>query len=279
MAVTSRLTGAILRAALVMVVVTMPAGVLIDVSADTAQMVTFAAILLGIITFAEYHAIYPSLIEFRDAAPYNRLRFTMLATTLAVLSLAHPDTILPVSVQAAFLAIANTVGQAMDFPFSPARLVAQFASGGEAEVQQYLRNAAGLAYLVSLLWLAVFALAVRIGGWPSTKRPLNVWVNLPMFDPTVGRDVVLRLARDGRINILMGFAMPFVVPVLVKLVLGRPGFIDNIQLHSLIWMTALWAFFPAALILRGIALLRIAELIVQTRAAHGAKQGKSFAPA
>lgn len=276
---TSRLTGAILRAGLVMAVVTMPAGVLIEVSADTKQMVTFAAILLGIITLTEYNSVYPSLIEFRDAAPYNRLRFTMLATTLAVLSIPHSQTILPNVVQAPLLNIADQVGQAMDFPFSPVRLVAQLASEGSLENQVLLRNAAGLAYMVCLLWLAIFALAVRIGGWPSTKRPLNIWVNLPMFDPTVGRDVVLRLARDGRLNILVGFLLPFVVPVLAKLLLGRPGLVDDVQLHSLIWMTALWAFLPAALILRGLALLRVAELIVQTRAAHGAKQDKSFAPA
>jgi hypothetical protein len=50
-------------------------------------------------------------------------------------------------------------------------------------------------------------------------------------------------------------------------------------LHSLIWMITLWAFLPANLILRGLALLRIADLIVQSRAAHGAKLAKSFAPA
>ncbi len=276
---TSRFTGAIIRAALVVAVLAMPASILIDVSADTKQMVTLAAILLGIITFAEYNAVYPSLVEFRDAAPYNRLRFTMLASTLAALSVAHPATILPEAVQLPLLAFATQVGSAMDFPFSPSRLVMQLASEADNETQVCLRNAAGLAYIISLLWLAIFAMAVRIGGWPSSKRPLNIWINLPMFDPMVGRDVVLRLARDGRFNILVGFALPFVLPVLMKLVLGRLEYFESIQLHSLIWVTALWAFVPAAMILRGIALLRIAELIVQTRAAHGAKQGKSFAPA
>jgi hypothetical protein len=277
--VTSRLTGAILRAVLVMVMVAIPAAVLIEVSADTKQMVTFAALLLGIITFAEYNAVYPSLIEFRDAAPYNRLRFTMLLSTLAALSIAQSATVLPEALQIPLLAIADQVGAAMDFPFSPARLITQLGNTAEAATQQFLRNAAGLAYLISVMWLALFALVVRIGGWPSTKKPLNVWVNLPMFDPTAGSDVVLRLSRDGRLNILLGFSLPFLLPVAVKLVMGQEGFIEQIPLHSLIWMTALWAFFPASLILRGIALLRISELIVQTRAAHGAKQGKSFAPA
>lgn len=262
-----------------MAIIALPAAVLIEVSADTKQMVTFAAILLGIITFAEYHAAYPSLIEFRDAAPFNRLRFAMLATALAALSLAHPATILPMDIQIHLVTWAAHVGTAMDFPFSPAHLVTQLANGRDAAVQDILRNAAGLAYVISLSWLALFALVVRIGGWPNAKRPLNVWVNLPMFDPTAGQDVVLRLSRDGRLNIILGFALPFIMPVVMKFVLGQQGYVEQATLHSLIWMVALWAFIPANLILRGLALLRIAELIVQTRAAHGAKQAKSFAPA
>ncbi len=261
-----------------MAMVALPAGLLIEVSADTQQMVTFAALLLGAITFAEYNATFPSLIEFRDAAPFNRLRFAMLASTLAALSLSHSATVLPAQWQGLAVTVAGHVGAAMDFPFSPARLVTQLGAGAE-DAQFALRNAAGLAYLISLSWLALFALVVRVGGWPSNRKPLNVWVNLPMFDPTAGRDVVDRLSRDGRVNILLGFSLPFIVPVLASLTFGAGAPMFATPFHSLIWMTALWAFVPASLILRGIALLRIAELIVQTRAAHGAKQAASLAHA
>ena len=279
-AVNSRFFGAIVRAFLVMAMVAMPTVLLIEVSADTQQMVTFAALLLGVITFAEYNATFPSLIEFRDAAPLNRLRYAMLATTLAALSLAAPATILSPDLQKLAAHVASTVGAAMDFPFSPARLVMQLVGEKvDASRLDILRNAAGLAYLIGLSWLALFGLIVRIGGWPNARKPLNLWINLPMFDPTAGRDVVLRLGRDGRINIALGFILPFIVPVAVKLMFGHADVLETAPLHSLIWMIALWAFLPASLILRGIALLRIAELIVQTRAAHGAKLATSLAHA
>jgi hypothetical protein len=275
--VTSRLTGAIVRAVLVMMVITFPSVVMIDVGADTNQTVTLAALILGGMVFAEYKAVYPSLIEFRDAAPFNRLRFVMFASTLMALSLAHPNTILPYEIQIQCLTIANQVGSALDFPFSPARLLSQTADDGTT--QEFLRNGAGLAYVICLAWMAIFTAFVRIGGWPSSKKPLNVWVNLPMFDPTAGSDVVVRLSRYGRWNILLGFVLPFLIPLVVGVFAGQHGVFQSIPLHSLIWMIALWAYFPASLILRGTALLRIAELIVQTRAAHGATAGKSFAPA
>lgn len=277
---TSRLLGAILRAGLVIAVVVMPAAVVVDVSADTRQMVTLAALILGAVTFAEYNATYPSVVEFRDAAPFNRLRFVMLACTVMLVTLCYPTALPLGAAQSVLAAMAAQVGAAMDFPFSPARLAAHLAKGGASAMgAENLRNAAGLAYITSLAWLALFAAVVRMGGWPSARRPLNVWVNLPMFDPSLGGDIVRRLHRDGRINIWFGFALPFILPVLAKGYFTGGIDLDLTPSHSLIWIVSLWAFFPASLILRGFALLRIAELIEQSRAKHIAAQAKSFAPA
>lgn len=265
----SRLLGAIIRAILVVVLVALPSVLMVEVSSDTKQMVTLAALLAGSLIFAEYNATYPSLIEFRDAAPFNRLRYLMLLTSVAALTLIQSDVALPI----AWVEIARKtslgIGHAMDFPFSPVQLLVQLVQSQASEAQTAaLRSAAGLAYLISVAWLAVFAITVRLGGWPSSKRPLNVWVNLPMFDPTAGADVVTRLARYGRVNILLGFLLPFLGPVAAKLLLGQSGVLVGLSPHSLIWIVSLWAFFPASLILRGLALLRIAELITQSRNAH-----------
>lgn len=276
----SRLSGAILRAVLVMTVIVLPAAVVVDVSGDTRQMVTLAAILLGGVTFAEYNATYPSLVEFRDAAPFNRLRFALLISVLAAVTMAFPLLHLPIDVQSGLGLLANKVGTAMDFPFSPARLINNLAQKDAAPPRlELLRNSAGLAYLVSLSWLAIFAVMLRIGGWPSMRKPLNLWINLPMFDPSLGVDVVRRLGRDGRINILLGFILPFVLPALAQVFFKNGLDLGNAHAHSLIWIVTIWAFFPASLIMRGFALLRIAELIEQTRAAHLAAQSKTYVAA
>jgi len=92
-----------------------------------------------------------------------------------------------------------------------------------------------------------------------------VWVNLPLFDPTTGGDVLQRLSRDARINIVLGFLLPFAIPAVVKLAadLVNPITLENPQ--TLIWTMSAWAFLPASMIMRGIALQRIADMIRDQR--------------
>jgi hypothetical protein len=256
----------------------LPAIVLPGTSADTQQMVILAALVCGTVTFAEYNAACPSLIEFRDAAPINRLRYMMLLTTLLGLCLLHPDTILPQDYKDILVPFTRHIGAATDFPFSPVRLVSKLGRGENGYGEEMLRDFAGLAYLIILCWLTLFALLLRLRGWPNAKRPLNLWVNLPLFEPTAGIDVVQRLSAYGRVNIFLGFSLPFAVPVGLQLFMGDQMGASQSQVHSLIWMIALWAFIPGSMILRGLALMRIAELIVQSRANYGTKRGKSLAP-
>ena len=87
-AVVSQLTGAVVRAVLVMVLVATPSMLLVDITTDTKQMVALVAIFLGLLTFVEYNSAYPSLVEFRDAPPFNRIRF--VALWLSVIALGTP---------------------------------------------------------------------------------------------------------------------------------------------------------------------------------------------
>ncbi len=81
-------SSAIVRMILVMIVVIMPSVLLPDVTSDTKQMVSLVALFLGVLTFVEYNATYPSLVEFRDAPPFsNRMRYLMLLATVFSLSM------------------------------------------------------------------------------------------------------------------------------------------------------------------------------------------------
>ena len=85
-AVVSRLTGAAVRAFLVMVLVATPSVILPGIGTDTKQIVALLALFGGALVFFEYNAVYPSLIEFRDGAPYNRIRYLMMLTIVVMLS-------------------------------------------------------------------------------------------------------------------------------------------------------------------------------------------------
>ena len=280
-AVVSRLTGAIVRMVLVMVLVATPSVLLVDVTADAKQMVALVALFVGLLTFVEYNATYPSLVEFRDAAPFNRVRFLMLLATVVSLSMIARGRVMPSTLTDFFDAVGTLIGISMDFPYSPVRLATlMVANDATSEQITIVRTAAGMAYLISLISLSVYVVILKAGRWPSRGRAFNVWVNLPTFDPTAGADVVTRLTRDARINIALGFLLPFLTPAVVKI--ASTGF-EPLTLTSpqtLIWTMTAWAFLPASLFMRGIAMGRIADMIIETRAANMADgDGKRYAPA
>lgn len=277
-AVFSRLAGAVARMILVMAMVAAPSVLLVDVSADTKQMVALVALFAGMLTFIEYNATYPSLVEFRDAAPFNRVRFLMLFVTVICLSAIERGRVLSSTFTDFTEAVGSLIGVSMDFPYSPVRLATlMVADGASADQISAIRTAAGLAYLISLISLAVFVILLKAGQWPKRDKAFNVWVNLPTFDPSSGGDVVERLTRDARVNIALGFLLPFLIPAVVKI--SSAGF-EPLALTSpqtLIWTMSAWAFLPASLFMRGIAMGRICDMIMRTRAANGlAESGKSY---
>lgn len=262
----SQFTGALMRAFMVMVLVATPSVLLPGVTADGKQMVALVALFAGVLTFVEYNATYPGLIEFRDAPPYNRTRFLMLLSTVFFLSIMARGDVAPSTLARLFEAIGILIGQALDFPYSPVRLVTlTLADTSSPSHFLAVRSAAGVAYLTSLVALSVFALLLRIYDWPSKNGAFNVWTNLPTFDPTAGGDVVARLERDARYNLALGFLLPFLIPAVVKMGGMGLGAIDLHYAPALVWVIALWAFLPASLFMRGIAMSRIAGMIRNKR--------------
>lgn len=243
-----------------------PALLLPNIAADSSQVVLLMAMLAGFLTFAEYNAKSPSIVEFRDAAPFNRLRFIALFASIFLLSLITKGKTDPTAVTNALTSIGLIIRNAIDFPFSPVRLVVlMLLDTADADVVSAVRISAGLSYLISLIAMTAFLILVRILNWPSRKGAFNVWINLPLFDPTAGGDVLLRLRRDARFNIALGLLLPFFIPAVVKMAadLIEPITLENPQ--TLIWTMSAWAFLPASMIMRGIAMGKIADMIEEKR--------------
>jgi len=273
--VVNRIPGAIARAFFMVLLVSTPALLLPSVSSDTTQIVVLVAIFAAALTFFEYATDYPGLVEFRDAPPFNRIRFTGLYFTIFLLSvLVRGQTVESTSTQ--FVeAVGSLIGQAIDIPYSPVRLITlMLPETASARDIDMLRTAAGMAYLISLVTLAVFMIVLRVSNWPHNGRKFNFWVNLPMFDPTTGGDVVDRLERDSRFNVALGFMLPFLTPAIVKLASGFFGTISVTNDMTMIWTITAWAFLPASLFMRGIAMQRLADMIKEQRARHVAMHGE-----
>jgi hypothetical protein len=229
----------------------------------TAQVVLLLALLAATFTALEYTARYPGLLEFRFAPPYNRLRFATLAAILVSLSIMMRGQVMPSSISVGLDGVAGRMADVIDFPFSPVRLMVLLVPP-EAEIG-LLRRMAALAYVLSLGMVVVFAVFVRFLGWPTRSGPFNVWINLPLFDPTGGGDVLYRLRRDAVLNLGLGIVLPFAIPAILRLSAAIIGPVSLDDPQTLIWTVSVWAFLPASLLMRGIAMQRIAAMIEDKR--------------
>lgn len=258
----SDLAQCLLRGMCIALLVLCPALILPDISQDVALGVTLLALLAAVVVVTEYSAAYPGLIEFRDAKPYNRFRFILIAIMVITTTLVQRDLLLDAESLNFLTAIAASFGKIMDFPVSPVRyLVLSLPSGLPENHLSNVQVAAALAYLMAIAGVVAFASATFFGYWPRGSSTFNVWVNLPNFDPTKGVDVVRRLERDAQVNILLGIILPFSLPVLLHIstLLVQPLTLETPL--ALVWGVTLWAFIPVNLIMRGLAMYRIAQLV------------------
>lgn len=262
----SRIATSSVRGLLVALLVAMPSLILPGTSADTAEIVTLVAIFAAVLTTIEYASSYPSILEFRDAPPFNRIRYLSLFLSIVMIAVLCRAEVYPNAFSTFVQAVGALIGQIIDFPMSPVRLMVTFLgeSASPAEIE-LIRSAAGLSYFISLMSLLIFLIILRFAGWPSGIKGFNVWVNLPTFDPTAGADVVDRLRRDAWVNVGFGFMLPFLVPVAAN---AGVALFEPVQIgsnHTLIWTMAAWAFLPASLFMRGIAMARVADMIAERR--------------
>jgi len=242
------------------------------------QIVALVSIFGAALTIFEYASVYPGIVEFRDAPPFNRLRFICLFLTVFLISVMIRGEVVPTPLTHLVTMYGTSIGNAIDFPYSPVRQIVLLLPEGTSFAHiERIRTAAGISYSISVLTLAVFFYFLRVRNWPMNNGPFNVWINMPTFDPTHGGDVVHRLERDARFNIIVGFTLPFFIPAL-KASEGVFGQVTLSNPQSMIWIVAAWAFLPASLLMRGLAMGRIAQL-VELKRRNTAKQAKSLQPA
>ena len=262
----TRLVSAAARAFLVAVLVATPALLLPGTPIETTQMIALLALLGALLTFVEYVSESPSLVEFRFAPPFNRMRFFALATTVLLLTLICRGLVLPTPLSNVLGNLGTLVGAAMDFPFSPVRLMMLAAPPDiPASGLALIRTLAGISYGICLTTLIFFVIVVRVLDWPLRSGAFNFWINLPLYDPTTGGDILNRLKRDSLVNVALGFLLPFLIPAALKAASINATTLALTDPQTLIWTMSAWAFLPASLIMRGVALMRIAALIEEKR--------------
>ena len=262
----NRMVGAFIRAFLVLAVVASPAFLLPDVSQAAQEISLIIGAIAGAFTFFEYASSHPGLIDFRFAPPYNRIRFVTFCFQIMALVFLCRATSGADAFSADVLQLADQAVAITNVPLSPVRVAVEvIIDQGDEPHRDLLERAAAVSFLMAFASFIFFALTLWFFRWPVGRDNFNLWVNLPTFEPSSGRDVERRLFRDGTANLLIGVGMPFVIPVIASRAGGwfDPSVLQNYQ--PLIWGCTLWAFLPASLIIRGAALIKVGWLVKRAR--------------
>ena len=164
------------------------------------------------------------------------------------------------------LALADQAVALVSVPLSPVRVAVEMIGEDGSELfKLLLQRAAAVSFVIAFASFLFFAVLLWFFRWPVGRDNFNLWINLPTFEPSSGRDVERRLYRDGVANVLIGLGLPFLIPVIASRSGGwfDPSVLKNYQ--PLIWGCAVWAFLPASLIIRGAALLKLGWLVKRAR--------------
>lgn len=265
----TRVSGALMRTAMVFSLVLLPALILPSHALLDPTFIFLLALFFSVFIFFEYSADAPILIEFRDARPYNRLRFLCVAIILlgetAIVNLGNNG---GVASQLLYSFGALTF-YLLDFGISPLQMMSNFLTMGNSNMApEIIKAAVGFVFLSSFISVAVFAVILRITEWPSHCRMLNLWVNLPTFEATIGTNPLRRLDKIARINFFLGGLLPFMLPMVSILGLKHFDVSFTLSLHSTVWVIALWGIIPTIYILRGLVLERLTEIMVANNKRH-----------
>lgn len=258
--------GAILRAIAVAMAISIPSILLLTGTSDGSSITLIAALIAGVLICLEYLNTYPSMLEFRDASPYNRIRYLSSLCAIICVSVLFRETYLTNNSNMMIMSLGTIIGHGLDFPYSPIRLIIlTLPLNVSDEIVDAVRLSAGLAFVISIVTVTGFFLFTRLTRWPVSFGSFNVWTNLPVLDPTLGVDIVVRLTRDGRSNIGLALLSPFLMPIVMQIVMLALRLEPFQSAQSAAWIVILWGVLPTFLAMRGIAMLRISELIIEKR--------------
>lgn|GEM_PF-1886031 len=253
-----RLTGATVRAVCVACLIMLPAFLLSGVSQSSMEFTRILATIVSVFVTYEYGFPSPSLVEFRFAAPYNRIRFLLLSAVVLVptcivgYSLAGQDMagIIPV--------IANSGLAVFDFTYSPLVGVAKTFSMGDAAMQTVLEQAIAFNTVILLACVLAFCIAVYMGLWRFGGDDFNMWQNMPTYKSYERATLHKRLMDSAFSSLLVACLIPLLGPTFAEVVVLL--FSENGQIAPIvcIWSIATWTFLQGVFFMRAAALAKIA---------------------
>ncbi|MGB0959117.1 MAG: hypothetical protein ACPGVK_02610 [Halocynthiibacter sp.] len=241
----TRLLGAFLRAIIVTMVLVVPTLSFPEEALGDEQLMSIVSLLFGVMVFFEYATKYPSFLEYCHAAPFNRLRASVLVVSMLAMVLVFST--LTVSSSAGTLvvwaggAISSVVTVVVDpdtvflWDFSHATSSAERAVAPVAVAAAW--GVCAIGALLVMVYLSVI-------GWCAGNKRFDFYANLPMF--TVSDDSLLpkMLRRSGYKCMLASLISPVLIPLTLYALYVQFGFNAAHSIQNMIWIGTVWAFVP-----------------------------------
>lgn len=266
-----RFLGALFRGVCAGLVLLIPSLMLVHVPTDATYFVLISCILFAFIVFSEYNNTYPSILEFRDAPPFNRIRFLHGIMSVYGAALIFQEIIFG-GEPGAITRFAIYLGWVLDFTGSPVDMLMMSVPQDLPEtVLQSMRAAGALTMALCAISIMAFYLYIKFTYWPVSRGQFNIWINLPLMDPARGDDLAKRMKRRAQLNIGLGVSFLFAVLVFFKGVGAIMGLALFYDLVLLIWIIILWGVIPTTMVMRGIAMARLATEIAKKQTQGAAK--------
>ncbi len=254
-----RITGAFIRALIVVLIIILPAYILPETGKTTQELALIIGVIVGAFTMFEYGGKTPGFVDFRFAPPYNRFRIAIIAAQVIALSLVCRATTQSIP---EILEFANTAVGYASFPYSPVEMaVAQTALLPLTTTPELMVQLFSVSFVIATGLAIGLSAVLWIFGWPTERSEFNLWVNLPTFSPSSVSQAEKRMKRDASINIILGIGLLYAIPYGFSFVVDIFGTGLFEDYHSLVWVVALWAFLPALLVTRGISITKVSRIL------------------
>jgi hypothetical protein len=253
-----RLTGAAVRAVCVAILVMLPAFLLTDTTQSALEFTRILATIAAVFVIYEYGFPTPSVIEFRFAAPYNRIRFLLMLALILTPSFLISNALDGHALNGAFLNFARDGFAMMDFAYSPVTIVARTLSGSDVVLREAVAQAIALNVVISLSCVLAFCAAVFSNLWRFGGEGFNMWLNMPTYKSYGATGLQDRLINSSFASLLIALLIPLFGPTAADIALvwfSSDGVLAPI---AITWVIAFWTYLPAIYMMRAAALAKVA---------------------
>lgn len=253
-----RLTGAAVRAVIVAILVMLPAFLLTGVTQSGLEFTRILATIAAVFVIYEYGFATPSVIEFRYAAPYNRIRFMLLLVLVLTPAYLISHMLDGQTLSGPLTVLGRDVYGLMDSAYSPVTIVAQTLSGNDMVLREVVGAAISFNVVISLAFVLAFGGAVFLNLLNFGSEGFNMWLNMPTYKSYDVSSLQKRLINSAFASMLIAFLIPLFGPTAVDVSLvwfSSNGVLAPIAIS---WIIALWTYLPAIYLMRAIALAKVA---------------------